>query len=107
MAVKLAIWTAVALFTVIPSTAGLAQSQAGADCVSLQTGGLSRVIAIGSAVTETIFALGEENHLIAVDEASSYPAEGVAKLGKVSVSRNLNVDGILCDNPSLLRAKAR
>src|SRR5690625_5921960 len=30
MAVKLAIWTAVALFTVIPSTAGLAQSQAGA-----------------------------------------------------------------------------
>ncbi len=106
MAVKLAIWTAVALFTVIPSTAGLAQSQAGADGVSVQTGDLSRVIAIGSAVTETIFALGEENHLIAVDESSSYPAEGVAKLGKVSVSRNLNAEGVLSYNPSLIIATA-
>src|SRR5690625_5624312 len=71
MAVKLAIWTAVALFTVIPSTAGLAQTQAGADGGSVQTGDPSSVIAIGSAVTETIFALGEENHLIAVDESRS------------------------------------
>src|SRR5690625_2752164 len=67
---------------------------------------MSRVVAIGSAVTETVFALGEEYHLIAGDESSSYPAEGVAKLGKVSGRRNLNAEGVLHYSPSLIIATA-
>src|SRR5690625_4878016 len=93
MVVKLAIWTAVALFTVILSAAGLAQIQSGAGGVSVQTGDLSRVIAIGFAVTKTIFGLGEENHLIVVDVSSIYPAERVAKRGKASCSRKLSTEG--------------
>lgn len=99
-------WFIGALLTSVLCADLMAQSQAGSDGVEVQTDDLSRVVAIGAAVTETIFALGEEEHLVAVDESSSYPADGVAGLEKVSFSRNLNAEGVLSTRPSLIIAVA-
>src|SRR5690625_4664883 len=43
---------------------------------------LSRIVSIGSAVTETIYALGADHGVVAVDESSLYP-EAAAALPKV------------------------
>jgi len=63
----------------------------------------SRIISIGSAVTETIFALEADKNLIAVDESSTYPQASSA-LPKVSFTRNLSAEGILSLSPTLILA---
>jgi iron complex transport system substrate-binding protein len=63
----------------------------------------SRLVAIGGDITEIIYALGEEERLIARDSTSIYP-EAATKLPDVGYMRALSAEGILAVNPSAIIA---
>ncbi|MEF0942481.1 heme/hemin ABC transporter substrate-binding protein [Rhizobium sp. BR 362] len=63
----------------------------------------SRLVSVGGDVTEIIYALGEENRLIARDSTSTYP-EAAAKLPDVGYMRALSPEGILAVNPTAIIA---
>ena len=59
----------------------------------------SKIAAIGGSITEIVYALGEENHLVARDSTSRYP-EAALKLPDVGYMRQLSPEGVLSVNPS-------
>jgi iron complex transport system substrate-binding protein len=59
----------------------------------------SRLVSIGGSVTEIVYALGEEDKLVARDSTSLYPPEAV-KLPDVGYIRQLSPEGVLSVNPS-------
>lgn len=59
----------------------------------------SRVVAIGGAITETVFALGEGRRLVARDSTSLFPQEASA-LPDVGYMRALSPEGVLSVQPS-------
>jgi len=84
---------AIALVT-LAGTVGLASAQDKAE----------RVLSIGGAVTEIIYALGEEDRLIGRDSTSSYP-EAAAALPDVGYMRALAPEGVLSIEPDLILAR--
>ncbi|MEO0437186.1 MAG: ABC transporter substrate-binding protein [Pseudomonadota bacterium] len=64
-----------------------------------------RVLAIGGAVTEIIYALGEQDRLIARDSTSTYPPEAM-ELPDVGYMRALSPEGVLSVEPDLILARA-
>lgn len=60
-----------------------------------------RIISVGGAVTETVFALGAGNEVVAVDTSSVYP-DAASKLPKVGYQRTLSAEGILALDPDLV-----
>jgi iron complex transport system substrate-binding protein len=63
-----------------------------------------RIVAIGGAMTEIVFALGEGARVVAVDTTSLYPWRAVSGLPKVGYLRQLSVEGILSTRPDLILA---
>ncbi|WP_183861470.1 MULTISPECIES: ABC transporter substrate-binding protein [unclassified Rhizobium] len=63
----------------------------------------SRLVSVGGDVTEIIYALGEQNRLIARDTTSMYP-EAATKLPDVGYMRALSPEGILAMNPTAIIA---
>src|SRR6478752_3765983 len=59
----------------------------------------SRLVSVGGDVTEIIYALGEENRLIARDSTSIYP-EAASKLPDVGYMRALSPEGVLAVKPT-------
>jgi iron complex transport system substrate-binding protein len=59
----------------------------------------SRIVAIGGAVTEIVFALGEQGHLVARDSTSIWPHAAMA-LPDVGYMRALSPEGVLSVEPS-------
>ena len=59
----------------------------------------SRIASIGGAVTEIVFALGEEKRLVARDSTSLYPKDALA-LPDVGYMRALSPEGVLSVNPT-------
>lgn len=62
-----------------------------------------RIVAIGGSVTEIIYALGEQDRLIARDQTSTYPPEA-GELPDVGYIRRLSPEGLLSANPDLVIA---
>jgi len=62
-----------------------------------------RVIAIGSSITEIIYALGQEDQLVGRDRTSTYPAEAI-DLPDVGYRRALSPEGVLSVAPDLILA---
>lgn len=60
---------------------------------------MSRVVAIGGAVTEIVYALGAQKMLVARDSTSTYPHEAM-QLPDVGYMRQLSPEGVLSVNPS-------
>lgn len=60
-----------------------------------------RIVTIGGAVTETVFALGAGPRVVAVDSTSGFPAP-VQSLPKVGYLRALAPEGLISLNPDLL-----
>ncbi|TIQ53378.1 MAG: hemin ABC transporter substrate-binding protein, partial [Mesorhizobium sp.] len=54
----------------------------------------SKIAAIGGSITEIVFALGEEDRLVARDSTSRYP-EAALKLPDVGYMRQLSPEGVL------------
>ncbi|MDX0459628.1 ABC transporter substrate-binding protein [Sinorhizobium medicae] len=63
----------------------------------------SRVVSVGGAITEIIYALGEENRLVGRDSTSTYPP-AATKLPDVGYMRQLAPEGILSVNPTAIVA---
>jgi iron complex transport system substrate-binding protein len=58
-----------------------------------------RVVALGGDITETIYALNAQQHLVGVDTTSEWPAEA-KQLPNVGYVRQLNAEGILALRPT-------
>lgn len=65
----------------------------------------SRLVTIGGAVTEIVYALGAGLQLVGVDTSSTYP-EGAMQLPQVGYQRALSAEGVLSLRPSLILATA-
>lgn len=62
-----------------------------------------RLISVGGALTELIYALGAQDLLVGVDSTSLYPA-AAQKLPNVGYARTLAAEGLLALAPSLIVA---
>lgn len=65
-----------------------------------------RIVTVGGAVTETVFALGAGDLIVGVDTSSLYP-ESSLQLPKVGYQRTLSAEGIASLNPSLVIASSQ
>ncbi|MGC1303893.1 MAG: ABC transporter substrate-binding protein [Caulobacteraceae bacterium] len=63
---------------------------------------LSRVVCIGGAITEIVYALGVSDHVIAVDSTSQFPPAALHEKRNVGYMRGLSPEGVLALNPSLI-----
>lgn len=66
----------------------------------------SRLVTVGTALTETVLALGAGSQLVGVDDASTNYLSEVSQLPKVGSFRTVSAEGILSLNPSLIVATA-
>jgi iron complex transport system substrate-binding protein len=64
----------------------------------------SRIISIGGAVTEVLYALGLEDRIVAVDTTSVYPKRALAEKPNVGYMRQLSPEGVLGLSPTLILA---
>lgn len=62
-----------------------------------------RLVTVGSAITETVFALGAASEVVGVDTSSLYP-EAATKLPQVGYQRTIAAEGVLSLEPSLVLA---
>lgn len=60
-----------------------------------------RIVAVGGAITETLFAMGASADVVGVDTTSSFPAEA-RKLPNVGYMRTLSAEGVLALSPTHL-----
>lgn len=88
-AYTIAVYTACALFSCD------ARSEAPGERAS------SRIVSVGGAITETVYALGAGERVVGVDTSSVYPA-AVTALPKVGYQRTLSAEGILALSPDLV-----
>ncbi|MCM5559192.1 ABC transporter substrate-binding protein [Pleomorphomonas sp. NRK JP5] len=63
----------------------------------------ARIVSIGGAVTEILYALGAEERIVATDTTSVYPPEANG-LPKVGYMRQLAAEGVLSVKPDLILA---
>jgi iron complex transport system substrate-binding protein len=66
--------------------------------VTLAAAAQARVVTVGGAVTEIVFALGAGDRLVATDSTSTYP-EVARTLPKVGYMRSLSAEGVLSLRP--------
>jgi len=64
----------------------------------------SRIVSIGGAVTEILYALGLEDRIVGIDTTSVYPAAALRDKPNVGYMRQLSAEGVLGLNPSLVFA---
>ncbi|MBZ9793172.1 hemin ABC transporter substrate-binding protein [Rhizobium sp. 3T7] len=73
------------------------------DALAAEKLDTTRLVSVGGDVTEIIYALGEQDRLIARDTTSMYP-EAAMKLPDVGYMRALSPEGILAMNPTAIIA---
>jgi iron complex transport system substrate-binding protein len=99
-------WLVVALAIVAP--AGAARSDvivvrdATGQAVTIRDN--SRIVSIGGAITEILYALGLEQRVVAIDSTSFYPPQALRDKPNVGYMRALSPEGVLGLNPSLILA---
>jgi iron complex transport system substrate-binding protein len=64
----------------------------------------SRIVSVGGAVTEILYALGLADRIVAIDTTSLYPARALKEKPNVGYMRALSAEGVLGLNPSLVLA---
>lgn len=92
-------------FLVLSVQAGVAQSRTITDAAGrkVEIKDTSRIVSIGGAVTEILYALGVGDKIIAVDQTSTFPPAATAK-PNVGYMRTLSPEGVLKVSPSLILA---
>ncbi|WP_425106556.1 heme/hemin ABC transporter substrate-binding protein [Ancylobacter sp.] len=75
-----------------------------AHAASASASSPQRILAIGGAVTETLYALGLEDRVVAVDTSSTYPPRALAEKPNVGYMRALSPEGVLSVGPDLIIA---
>lgn len=74
-----------------------------AQAQEMQKVDTSKLVSIGGAITEIIYAMGEEGRLVARDSTSMYPPEAM-KLPDVGYMRALSAEGVIAVNPTAILA---
>lgn len=64
----------------------------------------SRIVAVGGAITEILYALGLEDRIVAVDTTSLHPPRALKEKPNVGYMRQLSPEGVLGLSPSLVLA---
>jgi iron complex transport system substrate-binding protein len=64
----------------------------------------ARIVSIGGAVTEILYALGKDKSIVGVDTTSLYPKQAAAEKPSVGYMRQLSAEGVLGLNPTLILA---
>lgn len=64
----------------------------------------NRIVSVGGSLTEIIFALGEQDRLVARDTTSIFPAEAL-ELPDIGYMRRLSPEGMLAFDPDLIIAE--
>lgn len=62
----------------------------------------SRIVSIGGAVTEILYALGAAGRIVAVDSTSQFPPEARHDKRDIGYMRMLSAEGVLSAEPSLI-----
>ncbi len=75
---------------------------AGADCAGIDPD--LRLVSVGGALTEIVYALGAQDHLVGVDTTSVYPP-AAHDLPDVGYVRALPAEGVLSLSPTLVIAE--
>lgn len=78
--------------------AALALAAAGAHAAPAK-----RIVSLGGAVTEIVFALGAGDRVVGVDDSSIYPA-AAHRLPKVGYYRGFSIEGVASLNPDVVLA---
>jgi heme transport system substrate-binding protein len=63
-----------------------------------------RIVSIGGAVTEILYALGMEDCIVAIDSTSQFPAKALREKKNVGYMRALSAEGVLSAGGTLLLA---
>ncbi|MCW5692700.1 MAG: ABC transporter substrate-binding protein [Pseudolabrys sp.] len=66
----------------------------------------SRIVSIGGAVTEILYALGHDKEIVGVDTTSLYPPQAMKQKPNVGYMRQLSAEGVLGLRPSVVIAIA-
>lgn len=82
-----------------------ASCQRGGAAGGEASAGAERLVTVGGAVTETVFALGAGERVVGVDTSSIYP-ESVKKLPQLGYQRTLAAEGVIALRPTLVIASA-
>ncbi len=67
-------------------------------------GDSSRIVSIGGAITEILYALGLEDRIVGIDTTSLYPPKALSEKPNVGYMRQLSAEGVLGLNPQLILA---
>jgi iron complex transport system substrate-binding protein len=67
----------------------------------------SRIVSVGSDITETLYALGAEPRIVAVDTTSLFPSRALKEKKSVGYMRALSTEGVLSVGASLVLASQR
>ncbi|MBN9050191.1 MAG: ABC transporter substrate-binding protein [Rhizobiales bacterium] len=82
------------------ATAAITASHA-ADAARYDT---SRIVSVGGAVTEILYALGLQKQIVAVDSTSLFPRDVLKEKTNVGYLRQLSPEGVLGLNPTMIIA---
>jgi heme transport system substrate-binding protein len=63
---------------------------------------MERIVCVGGAITEIVYALGLGAHIVAVDTTSLYPPEALLEKRSVGYMRALSPEGVLSANPTCI-----
>lgn len=83
----------------VPAAAGPLKDGAGRTVVANDA---SRIVSIGGAVTEILYALGKDKQVVGVDSTSLYPPRALTEKGNVGYMRQLSAEGVLGLRPTLI-----
>lgn len=67
-------------------------------------GNTSRIVSIGGAITEILYALGLQDRIVGIDSTSLYPPNALGEKANVGYMRQLSAEGVLGLNPQLIFA---
>nr|WP_319483089.1 ABC transporter substrate-binding protein [uncultured Cohaesibacter sp.] len=90
---------ATALCVAQPALAPAQAAAAGEEATVHKT---DRIVSIGGALTEIIYALGGQDALVAIDTTSVYPPEALVDKPNVGYMRALSAEGVLATDPGLI-----
>ena len=79
------------------------RSVKGADGRTVEIRETSRIVTIGGAVTEIVFALGHGTNIVAVDQTSTFPP-AVRTKSNIGYMRALSAEGVISVTPTLIIA---
>jgi iron complex transport system substrate-binding protein len=74
----------------------------GADGESVTIEDASRVATLGGVFTETAYALGAQDQVVAVDDSSFYPPQALAEKPSLGYYRDIAAEPVLAQAPSLI-----